>query len=484
MGVVVNQSIKNTIITYIGFGIGAVNILFLFTNFVSDTYFGLITFIFSTANILMPLMAFGAHNTIIKFYTSFKTRQSQNNFLCLMLLLPLLLIIPGILITYFSFDFLSNWLSSQNSIVKSYTWYIFISAVAFAYFEIFYAWSRVQMQSVFGNFMKEVFHRITTTILLILLYFGLLTAEELVLCMVAVYVLRMLIMSAYAFSLRFPIFKSFKIYNGIKIIKYAALIIVAGSVANMILEIDKFMIGKYVTIENVAYYGVAIYIATVIGVPARAMQQITYPLTAKFLNNKNNKELSLLYRKSSLNLFIIGGFIFLLIILNINQLYKLLPTDYSEGLIVVFVIGISKLFDTILGNNNAILFYSDYYRVVLLMGVFLVIVTVLLNVYFIPNYGINGASYATALAIFLYNIIKLGFVHFKMKMQPFTVATGKTFCLIIACVLAFYFWDFSFHSLLNIAVKSLLLAICYGFIVYRFNLSEDVTSLINKLIKR
>ena len=76
MGIVVNQSIKNTVITYLGFGIGAINVVFLYTKFLSDDYFGLITFILSTANILMPLMAFGTHNTIIKFFSSFKTRQS------------------------------------------------------------------------------------------------------------------------------------------------------------------------------------------------------------------------------------------------------------------------------------------------------------------------------------------------------------------------------------------------------------------------
>ena len=67
MGVVLSQSIKNTITTYIGFIIGGINTLFLFTNFVSDDYFGLIQYIFSTAAIMMPLMAFGVHNTIIKF---------------------------------------------------------------------------------------------------------------------------------------------------------------------------------------------------------------------------------------------------------------------------------------------------------------------------------------------------------------------------------------------------------------------------------
>ena len=35
-----------------------------------------------------------------------------------------------------------------------------LTAVAMAYFEIAYAWMRVQLKTVFGNFLKEVFHRV------------------------------------------------------------------------------------------------------------------------------------------------------------------------------------------------------------------------------------------------------------------------------------------------------------------------------------
>jgi len=484
MGIVVNQSIKNTIITYLGFGIGAINVLFLFTKFIDPVYFGVITFILSTANIMMPLMAFGVHNTIVKFYSSFKTRHSQNGFLTLMLLLPFIVIIPAIGISFIAFDTVSSWISKENPIVGDYTWYIVITAISFAYFEVFYAWSKVQLQSVFGNFMKEVFHRVCTAVLLLLVYFEYINTQELIQVIVGVYVLRTIIMKMYAYSLRFPSLKHIQLKGTSRILKYTSLIIIAGSVANIILEIDKFMIGKYVAIENVAFYGVAIYIATVIGVPLRSMHQITYPLTAKLLNEKNKVELKKLYQKSSLSLFIISGFIFLIIILNINQLYVLLPDDYTSGLIIVFVIGLAKLYDNALGNNNAILFNSDYYRVVLLLGVLLAISTVILNALFIPKFGINGAAYASCITIFLYNTIKVLFVSLKFKMQPFTINTYKTLVLIIFSGFCFYFWEFPFYPVINIALKSLLLSVFYGFVVYRFNLSSDITVLINKLLQR
>ena len=338
MGIVASQSIKNTVTTYLGFGIGAVNVLFLFTNFISDTYFGLITFMLSTANIMMPLMAFGTNNTIIKFYTVFKTRQSQNSFLTLMLFLPLAIIIPLGLIGQFSFEVISNWLSQKNAIIKDYYWLIYISAITFAYFEVFYAWSRVQMQSVWGNFMKEVFHRLGTTILLFCLYFEWINVEELIDGIVGIYFLRMVLMGIYAFSLRQPVLKFQRFKSLSRVLKYTALIIVAGSVANLILEIDKFMIGEINAIENVAYYGVAIYMASVISVPVRSMHQITNPITAKLLNNKDMIGLRDLYQKSSLNLFIVSGLIFVLIVLNLNQLYDMIPSEFRDGFFVVFIV--------------------------------------------------------------------------------------------------------------------------------------------------
>jgi O-antigen/teichoic acid export membrane protein len=484
MGIVASQSIKNTFSTYLGFGIGAINVLFLFTNFISDTYFGLITFILSTANIMMPLMAFGTHNTIIKFFSVFKTRQSQNSFLTLMLLLPLLMVIPIGLIGQLSFETLSSWLSQKNPIIKDYYWLIYVSAIAFAYFEIFYAWSRVQMQSVFGNFMKEVFHRLGTMFLLFSLYFNYLNAQQLIMGIVGVYLLRMFVMAAYAFSLRRPVIKFHRFKSLPNVLKYSALIIVAGSVANIILEIDKFMLGYYVNIEKVAYYGVAIYIASVIGVPLRSLHQIISPLTAKLLNENNKKELQLLYKKSSLNLLIISGFIFLVIVLNINELYLLIPEKFSGGLLIVFLIGMAKLTDNLLGNNNAILFNSDYYRMVLVLGVFLVITTVLLNIIFIPKYGINGSAFATFISVLAYNIAKLAFVKITFNMMPFTLMTLKVFGLIAICLGGFYFWEFPFHPIINIGFKTLLFSVFYGLIVYRFNFSEDVSNIINKLMKQ
>jgi hypothetical protein len=81
----------------------------------------------------------------------------------------------------------------------------------------------------------------------------------------------------------------------------------------------------------------------------------------------------------------------------------MVPKEYGGG-ILVFMIGLSKYFDLILGNNNAIIFNTKYYRAVLFLGVILVFLTVGLNMIFIPIYGILGSAFATLLSITLYSL--------------------------------------------------------------------------------
>ncbi len=489
MGIVIKQSFQNLLTTYIGFALGAINTLFLFVNFMEDTYYGLVTFILSTAFILVPFLAFGVHNTLIKFYSSF-VDNDQERFLIWMLILPLMIILPATVLTVVMHDEIAAFLSSKNEIVSGYVWYIFSIAVASAYFEVFYAWSKVQLKSTFGNFLKEVFHRLGVTILLVLLAFSVIGIELFIILLVSIYCLRMLVMLVYSLRLRMPsvLLSRKRSSNSIfqkkrvAIIKYSALIIIAGSVATLLIDIDKFMIGKYIEIEKVAYYSVAIYIATVIGVPARAMQQITYPMVAKMLNNKERLAMHELYKKSSLTLLIISGLLALLIACNIKSLYVMVGPEYATGLYVVLLISLSKLFDNSLGVNNAIVFYSDYYRIVLVIGVVAVLVAILLNMVLIPSMGMNGAGVATLIATVGYSVAKLMIVQLKFKMQPFTKASVITVILITTLFLGFYFWDFEVHPLLCIVLKGGVIAGLYMLLIYKLNLSTDINKAMKKFL--
>lgn len=486
MGIVIKQSIKNTIITFIGFALGAANVLFMYPYFLGKDFVGLTGYVLSTANILYPIMSFGIQNTLIKFFNEHnKTEEDLNKYITYMLFVPLIFIFPAIFIFYNFYDTIASYESKENPIVYNYVWIIPIIGFFMGYFEIFYAWLRAHMKSVFGSFVKEVFVRILITILLFAVYFDYITQEEFIYSLTLVYGIGLIMIIYYANKVK-QIKLHFKVpKNSKSILTYTVFIILSASVANMLLDIDKYMINKYLKIDNIAFYNVAIFMAMVITVPMRAMHQITYPITAKLMSEQKWDELNELYKKSSITLQVIGGLIYVGILVNINQLYNLLPEEgYRQGVFVVFIIGLSKYFDVILGVNNAIIFNSKYYRTVLLLGVLLVISIVLLNMYFIPAFGLNGAAIATLIAIGFYSLAKLLFVVFKMKLYPFSKQTLVSIIILLFTFGLFYFWDFSFHPIIAMSIKSVLVGSTYLGLHYYFKVSSDINFVINKYLKK
>ena len=193
---------------------------------------------------------------------------------------------------------IGDYLSVENPIIKDYTFVIYLIAVACAYFEIFYAWAKVQLQSVFGNIMKELWNRVVVMILLFAVYFEFITKAEFIYYLTGAYFLRMLVMMFYAFKLYLPKFTFKRPSNFKEVLRFSGYIILAGSAGAIILDIDKFMIPGKETLAKAAYYSVAVFIGSFIEAPSRAMLNILQPLTSKTLNEDNHKELASLYKKS------------------------------------------------------------------------------------------------------------------------------------------------------------------------------------------
>jgi O-antigen/teichoic acid export membrane protein len=165
-------------------------------------------------------------------------------------------------------------------------------------------------------------------------------------------------------------------------------------------------------------------------------------------------------------------------------LYRIIPDNYDGGVWVVFMIGISKYYDVLLGNNNAIIVNTRYYRMVLFFGVATVVLMIVLNAICIPLYGINGSALATLLTIMLYNTVKFVFVVKKLKLFPFTQHTVRSVVVLLVVFGLFYAWEFPFHPIINIGFKSLLVAPLYLFAHYYWRVSDEVNEVMDRFLPR
>ena len=107
------QSAKNLITIVIAFLIGAINTLILYPYFFGAEKQGLVVFLLSTSNLLMPLIGLGISQTIIKFYSSYPENQKQG-FLSFVVIIPLIIIIPLSLLSIIFHDFIASLISLKN----------------------------------------------------------------------------------------------------------------------------------------------------------------------------------------------------------------------------------------------------------------------------------------------------------------------------------------------------------------------------------
>lgn len=478
MGIIIKESFRNLLSTYAGIVIGAINTLVLYPFFFEQKYYGLVAYLLTAANLCWPFMALGAQHSLNKFFSFYTTNKEKDQLFSLALITPLFfgVVIAGLGTMFY--PFILDYFEGGNEIVQPYAWIIFVIAIATAYFEIFFSWSKVFLKSSFGNFMKEVFHRLGTSVLLFAYYFDYIEIPTFMYGLAAVFVVRTFIMMMQAFSVYTPkLYVSFPPQKK-SLIHYSILIFIAGTISVALFDLDKFMIEQFLPIEEVAVYGIPVYIATVIGVPQRAMHQITNPITAQYLNQNNLVALQDLYKRSSTNLLLVSGLIFVLIVCNIHQIYELIPPEYNTGLSIVLLMSLVKLVGNLIGNNNSILFNSNHYSFVLIIGVIIVALAVLLNLYLIPKLGLEGAAIATFMSFMLYDALKLGFVYKKMKIHPFSRQSFQLLAIIGFFSIFFYVWEFPFHPLINIVCKSALIGFSYLGIIFYTRTSEEINQFI------
>jgi len=480
VGIVFKQTSWNIVTISIAILIGGVNTLYFYPEFLKDEYYGLVVFLLATSNLLQPLMSFGAQHTIIKFFSSFNDKKKKDQFLSSVIFLPLFFIIPITFLVVQFHDIIAQFLSVKNPIIESYVWVIFLVSFATSYFEVFYSWSRVQFKSIVGNILKEIYPRISVLFLLILVSFEVLNKENFVWWLTGLYYLRLILMIVYSFYLYKPVFSITIPDNFKEILSYSFYILLAGSAASFLIDIDKYMIPQKQAISQTAYYAVAVFIATVVEIPGRAMFQILNPLVAKSLNDQNYSELKYLYKKSSENLLLISGLFFLLINLNIDSFYLLLNNQfYSNASLVVLIISSAKLIQMSFGCGPAILATSTFYRITLPFSISMAISVYLLNDYLIDLYGINGAAISTFIVLLIFTILKILYIVFKIKIQPYSLNSLKILFSIFIVYLINYFINLDYNPLLNIFIRSVGITILYLIMIYFFGISQKLKNLLN-----
>ncbi len=484
MGIVVRQSFLNLISIGVAFFIGAINTLYLYPTFLGSKFQGLVIALLAISNLIQPFISFGTQHAVIRYYSKYSKKNDKDGLLTLSILMPIVIVLLFVPLFLVYYDDIRQYLFQSDQSLSRYAYVILFIAISTSFFEVFYSWLRVKLKSVFGNFLKELYPRLLIAFLLIFYSIGLLNFESFVMFLIYGYYLRLFIVIVYSFYVNKPKLNlNFKNdFN--EIFKYCLLIFLSGAASSIILDIDKSMLSSILTVENVAYYSVAVFIAAVIEIPGRAMFQILSPVVASAINKNQMKKLEDLLKKSSTNLVLVASLFFLLINLNIDDFYNMLNQDgYSIGIPIVIIVSFGKLYSMSIGCINNIISNSKYYYYTFWFSLFSSVLAVILNIYLITEFGIIGAAYATLIVLAIMNSLKIYLVKIKFNIHPYSRDTIKIIILSVLTYFVFSNLQLGFQPVINIIVKSSLVLILYTLSAYIFKLSDDVNIFIDKFNK-
>ena len=504
MGIVINQSIKGTIVNYVGIAIGFLTTFFIVTAYLTQEEIGLTRVMIDAAVLFASFAQLGTNSSIIRFFPYFKDENEKHHgFFFWTLIVPIVGFLFFVLVAKCLEGTIIHTFSKNSDLFVTYYRFVFPLALFMLYQTVFEANTNVLMRIVVPKFVREVGVRLGLLLTYLLYgYWHVINLDGLVLGVCITYFLATLIDFLYLLSLGKISFKpDFKIFTKplLKDIGFYTLFMLLNAVTvNAMPLLNTFFVSAGMGLTFTGIYAIANYIATVVEVPNRSLNAIVQPEISESVKNNDIEKAETLCKSVSLHLMLSSALIFLFIWINIDALFMLLPNGemYEAGKSVVLILGFAKFFNSTLFVSSSVLNYSKYYYWSLVFTVMLTTIAIVLNVLLIPRYGMDGASLSHLISYLIFYLCLLIVVRVKLNINILSTAQLKVIALAAGLLLLNFGWvkgiaplfmklpfSMTANALVDAVVKSMLLIVVTVGACYYWHISEDINRLIRKMLR-
>lgn len=495
MSQVRKQSIVSTIFVYGGFLIGFFS-TYLFTrqgSVFTPSEYGLTNIFMAVGNIMFAFANLGTLAVGYKFYPYYNDNLSKkkNDLITLTLVISILgfccVILAGIV---FKDLVIKKFGGNSPEFIKYYFW-VFpfgFSLLIFSMLEVF-AWNI--RKSIFTTFLRELFFRIITLVLIFLLSFQWIKSFDTFIKMYAFsYGIVTLVLLVYLiwkkeFYITFTISRVTKKFYK-KMISMASLIYVGSTIYTIAAFIDIIIIMSLWGTDAVGIFSLGFVVSGLVQAPQRGAVAASIPVLSKAWKDKDYEKINLMYQRSGINLLIASLGIFLLVWLNYDDAvhtFKLKPA-YLQSQWIFFFLGLARVVDLGTGVNSQIIGTSTFWRFEFISGMVLLTLAVPLNYLLVKHYGIIGAGYSTLISYSIYNAIRIIFLQRKFNMHPFSMKTIYAILFAVLSYIISYYVFQSLHGFWAMVLRSIVFIALYGGSIIYFDLTPDVLPVLGNLKKR
>ena len=487
MGVIARQSIRGTIVTYIGIAVGIVTTFFVLTRFLTTEEIGLARVLIDAATLFIGLAQLGTNASIIRFYPYFHNKETNEDhgFFFWALVVPFFGFILFAAVFWACSAPLGAWFGEKSPLFVDYYYFVLPLAFFMLYQTICESTCNVLMHIVLPRAVRELVVRVGLLALYLLYAFRVLSMDGFVIGLCANYAIAALINLCYFFSLKRivlkPDWKFLRANTDLvhRYLLYSGFLVLSAVTSVLAPTLSSFFVTAKMGLDTTGIFAIATYMAVMVSVPNRSVSAIAAPQLARAIKENNREECSTLIRQVTRNMLLIGGFILLTMWVNIDLIFHMLPNGatFATAKNVVLILGVSQL---ILGTFTICLTalnYSRYYAISLILSLVLTVSAMVLNNYLVPLWGMEGAAVSNLLSYGLYfvltivTIVPLGRFHVVDKNWWYIAL------LLVGLFVINQVWLMYMPALniwLDSIVRSLALIGGGAFIAYKTKLSPEI----------
>ena len=421
------QSIVGAALTVLGVILGFVNSAVLQPEVLDPRQIGMLKMLLTYAKLTLTVCGLGFGAMAIKLFPPFKHHGAEGEFMRLWWRYLAIGLSVGLLFLLFSEDWLlrNNAEALKPYVVPMVLLYLGHSLMVFADNQLV-----VRFQSIPGALSREIILRILVIGLLLAMWLEWIPFPSLVTGFSVAYVICGVALTLYLLwkvwktgQLRGP-WKKPQLPPGVnwkEVYSLSAFGVLNAGAAMLLLETDVLMVTYISGLDDTGVYAVLFYFGVLVAIPSRVMFKISSAVIGDAWKTDNRKLIQDIYEKSALYLLFAGAFIYVMITVNMDEVFVLMPNGekYERGARVAFWIGAGQLVNMLTGASGQIVATSLRYRYNLMFNLCLIALMVILNFLLIPLFGITGAAMATAISMVLVNAFRWWMVKHWFGFQPF-----------------------------------------------------------------
>lgn len=490
MGIIIRQSIKATVFNYLGAFIGFLTTFFILTKFLEPEVIGLTKVIYEVAALVAGFAQLGTSASAMRFFPYFKdVEKNHNGFFFYLMLMPAIGSVVFVVLFWLLKSYVIDFFIAKSALLLDYYNWIIPLIVFLTFWGVLETYANILLRIVVPKFIREVGIRVMLLAVYVLYILHWIDLTGLVTGFIMVYAIAMVATFFYVSRITSLSLKhNFAFIDKVlfkKIVKYTLFLIVGALSGNLIAQLDLFMVSSEMGLDYAGVFTVASYMAFVIEIPGRSITSISSPIAAVALKEGDIALANQLYKKVSLHQLMAGSILFLLVWINIDNIFSILPNGeiYKAGKWVVFFIAMARLVGMTLGFGSTLISFSRYYYWGLYFTFFLTVLTVVSNYLFIPVWGITGAAMATFLTCVVSYFFQQWIVLKKIGGNPYSWSTFKQ-VLLILLLLGFDrllpVWQGSPWG--DLIYRSILVGGLCLLLEYKLRISDEVCALIRKYL--